>query len=206
MVIFSMSIVVVCWSTLLLKPQKQKYCFHPTVCFVIYRDKIFNTSQNFRTVYEGNPPSCSNIFKWVKNLFYTKSVKKSKRPGRPPIPQERVQELQVRLGLSMWQVVKLTYQSHQCIRLWENGLVCILRSCNLYTVQELKTHDKPRCLHFATEMLVRIDSDSKSLKCISFSDNATSHVSWKVNRHNFIEPREHNNRMHLSSMSEINWK
>lgn len=65
---------------------------------------------DFCTVYNRNPLSHSNILQRVNKFFNTGIAKKSKRLGRPPDPQERVQELQLRLREvplrpSAWQVM-----------------------------------------------------------------------------------------------------
>jgi hypothetical protein len=50
--------------------------------------------------------------------------------------------------------------------------------------QELKPDDKPKRLHFTTDMLHRINMDPGFLLSILFSDEATFHQLRKVNRHN----------------------
>ena len=48
----------------------------------------------------------------------------------------------------------------------------------------LKPDDRPRRAAFAEEILHRIDDDKDYLKCVVFLDEASFHVSGKVNKYN----------------------
>ena len=48
----------------------------------------------------------------------------------------------------------------------------------------LQPNDKPKRKEFADNMLQRISEDEEFLKRICFSDEATFHVSGKLNNHN----------------------
>ena len=51
-------------------------------------------------------------------------------------------------------------------------------------LQRLQPNDKPKRKEFADNMLHRISEDEEFLKRICFSDEATFHVSGKLNKHN----------------------
>ena len=51
-------------------------------------------------------------------------------------------------------------------------------------LQRLQPNDKPNQKEFADNMLQRISEDKEFLKRICFSDEATFHVSGKLNKHN----------------------
>ena len=51
-------------------------------------------------------------------------------------------------------------------------------------LQRLQPNGKPKRKEFADNMLQRISEDEKFLKRICFSDEATFHVSGKLNKHN----------------------
>ena len=59
-----------------------------------------------------------------------------------------------------------------------------LHAYKLQIVQALKPDDRPRRAAFAEEILQRIDDDNGYLNSVCFSDEATFHVSGKVNKHN----------------------
>ena len=74
-----------------------------------------------------------------------------------------------------------------------NGLVifCIKIRINasaprlqIQIVQALKPDDCPGRATFAEEILQRINDDNDYLKCVVFSDEASFHISGKVNKHN----------------------
>ena len=51
-------------------------------------------------------------------------------------------------------------------------------------LQALQPNDMPRRKEFAVNMLQRISEDKAFLKRVCFSDEATFHVSEKLNKHN----------------------
>ncbi|GBN11387.1 hypothetical protein AVEN_259220-1 [Araneus ventricosus] len=52
-------------------------------------------------------------------------------------------------------------------------------------VQKLQRNDGPQCVAFSVEMLSRIKNEHNFLSRIIFSEEATFHVSNKVNKHNY---------------------
>jgi len=188
---FSLSIVVqfvdqsfvITSKTKMVTDQEKAKC----VSWFMETKSLTQVCRNFRTVYNRHPPSRSNILQWVNKFFNTGSVKKSKRPGRPPIPQQRVQELQAALERSPTKSIRVASRE---LNISKSTVHKVMRKrfglypYKLQLVQELKPNDKPRRLHFATDMLARINNDPTFLKRICFSDEATFHVSGKVNRHN----------------------
>jgi hypothetical protein len=59
-----------------------------------------------------------------------------------------------------------------------------LRAYKIQLEQKLRENDKPVRHTFVLEMLSRLDDDDVFMKHVVFSDDATFHVSGKVNRHN----------------------
>ena len=51
-------------------------------------------------------------------------------------------------------------------------------------LQALQSNDMPRRKEFAVNMLQRISEDEAFLRRVCFSDEATFHVSGKLNKHN----------------------
>ena len=51
-------------------------------------------------------------------------------------------------------------------------------------LQTLQPNDMPRQKEFAVNMLQQISEDEPFLKRVCFSDEATFHVSGKLNKHN----------------------
>ena len=59
-----------------------------------------------------------------------------------------------------------------------------LFACKVQMLQTLQPNDMPRRKEFAMNMLQRIYEDEAFLKRVCFSDEATFHVSGKLNKHN----------------------
>ena len=59
-----------------------------------------------------------------------------------------------------------------------------LHAYKLQIVQDLKPDDHPRRAAFAEEILQCIDDDNDYLNSVVFSNEATFHVSGKLNKHN----------------------
>jgi hypothetical protein len=71
------------------------------------------------------------------------------------------------------------YLSHKSVRL-------PFRPYKFQLLQELKPNDRPHQRTFCTDMLNCLKEYNLFLDKIVESDEATFHLSWKVNRHNLI--------------------
>jgi hypothetical protein len=62
-----------------------------------------------------------------------------------------------------------------------------LRAYEIQLVQKLRENGKPVRHTFALEMLSLLDDNDAFMKHVVFSDDATFHVSGKVNRHIYVQ-------------------
>ena len=69
-------------------------------------------------------------------------------------------------------------------------------------LQALQPNDMPRRKEFAVNMLQRISEDEAFFKRVCFSDEKTSHVSGKLNKHN-VRIWGSENPMPVENFSEI---
>jgi hypothetical protein len=143
--------------------------------------------RQFRRLYKKAAPTRVTIRRWLKQFEDTGSVLHKKGAGRPRtsvIDVERVRtaflrspQKSVRQASRELQLPPATVHKVMHKRLG-------LHAYKIQMVQELKPHDGPLRKAFAIDMLERIENDQNFLKNVVFSDEATFHISGKVNRHN----------------------
>ena len=143
--------------------------------------------RKFRNEFGQDPPHTDSIKRWFKNFMETGSILDRKRSGRRSIDEETVDAVRVAFHRS----------PRKSIRVASNELVIPrsavhkvlhkrlrLHAYKLQIVQALKPDDYLCRAAFAEEILQRIDDDNDYLNSVVFSDEATFHVSGKVNKHN----------------------
>ena len=139
--------------------------------------------RNFRRVYGGSPPDVKSIKSWYQKF----SVDDMKRTGRPRTSEETVNAVHTSFQRSPSQS---TRRAARELQVPQRTVVDILhkrlqfRAYKLQILQALHPNDRPQRTAFAEEILERIDADNDYLQYVAFSDEATFHVSGKVNRHN----------------------
>ena len=143
--------------------------------------------RNFRRLYGGSPPDVKSIKSWYQKFKETGSVDDLKRTGRPRTSEETVNAVHTSFQRSPSQSTRRAARELQVPQL---TVVDILhkhlqfRAYKLQILQALHPNDRPQRTAFAEEILERIDADNDYLQYVAFSDEATFHVSGKVNRHN----------------------
>lgn len=143
--------------------------------------------RQFRNKYKRTPPCVNTIKSWYRKFQETGSVADRKRSGRPRMDVDsidavrdlfdenpRISSRQAATYLDMPQssVMKILHKELH------------LRPYKIQRVQALMPDDRPRRVEFANLIHEKILEDSEFLNRIMFSDEATFHVSGKVNRHN----------------------
>ena len=136
--------------------------------------------RKFGNEFGQDPPHTNSIME-------TGSILDRKRSGRPSIDEETVDAVRAAFH----------HTPKKSIRVASNELVIPrstvhkalhkqlrLHAYKLQIVQALKPDDHPRRAAFAKGILQRIDDDNDYLNSVVFSDEATFHVSGKVNKHN----------------------
>ena len=143
--------------------------------------------RHFRRKYGRNPPDVKSIKNWYDKFKDTGSVGDLKRTGKPTSSDETVDSVRTAFQRSPR---KSTRTASIELGVPKRTVVKILhRRLHLYPykvqiAQALQPNDRPQRAAFATEVLERIESDREYLQHVAISDEATFHISGKVNRHN----------------------
>jgi hypothetical protein len=123
---------------------------------------------------------------WHKQLLEMGSVLRRKGSGNRAVAPDRVEVIQEAFQCSPCKSIR---RASRELRIpWST--VCDvhkrlrLRAYKIQLVQELRENNKPVRHTFMVKMLLWSDYDDAFMKHVFFSDEATFHVSGKVNWHN----------------------
>lgn len=162
------------------KPQK-------AFCAVEYAKtmSVITVQRNFRRQFDVDPPDKNSIKRWHAQLMETGCLCKNKSTGRPRSeetvdrvrqsfvrsPQKSVRKASRELALpksTVWDVLnkRLKFKAYK-----------------LTLVQALTENDKQLRTVFSVNMLEFMENDDFGDRIV-FSDEATFHVSGRVNKHN----------------------
>ncbi|KAJ9600337.1 hypothetical protein L9F63_009365 [Diploptera punctata] len=147
---------------------------------------IIRVQREFRRVFNRDAPTARSIKKWRDTLLATGSVLKKHGGGRRASDEmvanvqaafERSPRKSLRRASRELQIPKSTLQRivHKRLK---------LHAYKVQLVQRLEPNDIPKRAEFANTMLDRLGADPDFMTKIFFSDEATFHLSGKVNRHN----------------------
>lgn len=140
----------------------------------------------FRLKFGIKPPTRKSISRWFTQFQQTGSVCKGKSPGRPRVSEDDVLRIEDSFVRSPR---KSTNRASRELGIPQPTVWKVLRRRLLYKpyrlqlVQALKPNDKVKRIEFCDDMLHMME-DNGFLQRIVYSDEATFHVSGKVNRHN----------------------
>ena len=143
--------------------------------------------RNFRREYDRSPPDVKSIKSWYEKFKETGSVGDLSRSGRPTSSEETVDAVRTSFEESP---TKSTRRASTELGVPQSTIVKILHkrlqfhAYKVQIVQALQPNDRPQRAAFAEEILDRIDKSNDYLQHVAFSDEATFHVTGKVNRHN----------------------
>ena len=143
--------------------------------------------RKLRDEFIQDPPHTNSIKRWFKNFMETGSILDRKRSGRPSIDKETVDAVRAAFHRSPRKSIRVASNELAIPRSTVHKVLhkrLRLHAYKLQIVQALKPNDHPRRAAFAEEILQRIDDDNDNLNSVVFSDEATFHVSGKVNKHN----------------------
>ena len=110
----------------------------------------------------------------------------TRRSGRPRTSEEKIERVRQAFQRSPMKSIRTAAGQLKLPRSTVHKvfkIVC-LQSANVTKLQALQRNDMPRGKEFAMNMLQRISEDEAFLKQVCFSDEATFHVSGKLNKHN----------------------
>lgn len=143
--------------------------------------------RRFRTRYNRNPPSKNTIKAWYNKFKNSGTVHHRKGNGRRRVSEENIQRIQQSFRDNPRQSTRSAARElnikHSTLYKVLKG-VLRFRAYKLQIVQKITRQDWVRRSEFAVTMLGRLETDNNFLNKIFYSDEATFHVSGKVNRHN----------------------
>lgn len=149
-------------------------------------ESIIQVQRNFRRTFNRQPPRHKQIYEWHRKFVETGSVCKKTSTGRPRTSDENVQRIQdsftrspkkstsragIELGIpktTVWRVLKKRLH---------------FKPYKIQLLHALHPNDYNKRYEFCSDMLMDMAEEGFSDRLI-FSDEATFHISGKVNRHN----------------------
>ena len=117
----------------------------------------------------------------------TGTVFDTRRNGRPRTSDENIERVRQAFQRSPMKSIRTTARQSELPRSAVHKV--LHKNLRLYAykvqmLQVLQPNDMPRRKEFAMNMQQRISEDEAFLKRVCFSDEATFHVSGKLNKHN----------------------
>ena len=157
------------------------------VKYVHESGSIVAAQRRFRLEFNRAPPHRNLIRKWVKQFSEIGDVKNKKSPGRPKIPDQIVDNVRTAMLFSPHTSVRrlalqLQIPPSTVHKILHSKLK--FRAYKIQVVQHLQVADYAACMDGCNALIQNIDNDNRFLENIIFSDEATFHISGRVNRHN----------------------
>ena len=117
----------------------------------------------------------------------TGTVFDTRRSGRPRTSKENIERVRQAFQRSLMKSIRTAARQLELPRSTAHEV--LHKNLRLYAykvqmLQALQPNDMTRRKEFAKNMLQRISEDEAFLKRVCFSDEATFHVSGKLNKHN----------------------
>lgn len=171
------------------KPQKMAAPHQKAQCVscVIETKSDMQNQWNYRMKYGRDPLLCPSIHSWHKK-FMEKGILLGKgRNGWPRTSAENISHVRqvflwsptksIHTAARQWQMLRSTVQKvlHKNLQLY---------AYKVQLLQAFEPNDKPKQKEFAVNMLEWISEDETFLTWVCFSDEATFHVSGKLNTYN----------------------
>ena len=157
------------------------------VKFVHETGSIVTAQRRYRREFNKSPPHRNLIRKWVKQFNEVGDVKKRKSPGKPTVSNQRVDDVRVAMLLSPHTSVRRLSLQLQIPKSTVHDILrkrLKFRSYKIQVVQRLRAKDYTARVDGCSVLIENIDSDNHFLSNLIFSDEATFHISGRVNRHN----------------------
>ena len=137
--------------------------------------------------FNNQPPTRKSICRWNHWFEQTGCLCKGKSSGRPRVSEENVRRIKESFERSPYKSTRrasreLEIPQPSGVR-W--GAVYCSKPYRLHLVQALRPNDKWKSVEFCDCMLQNTEDDT-FLPPLIFSDEATFHLSGKVNRHNVL--------------------
>lgn len=157
------------------------------VKYVHESGSIVSAQRKFRLEFNRAPPHRHSIRKWVTQFSETGDVKNKKSPGRPRITDQTVDNVRTAMLLSPHTSVRRLSLQLDIPRSTVHDILhkkLKFRAYKIQVVQHLQVTDYAARIDGCNALIQNIDNDNRFLANIIFSDEATFHISGRVNRHN----------------------
>jgi len=157
------------------------------VQFVHETGSIITAQRRFKREFNKPPPNRKSIRRWVKQFREVGDVKKRKSPGRRTVSNHRVEDVREAMLLSPHTSVRRLSLQLEIPRSTVHKILhesLGFRSYKIQVVQHLQAKDYTARVDGCNALIEKIDSDDHFLSNLIFSDEATFHISGRVNRHN----------------------
>ena len=155
------------------------------VIWFIETQLVTRVRRNHKLGYHKSPPSTDTIQRWHKVFLEEGSVRDWRRSGRPKKDDatlDRVQEMfhsdpstSVRSAARFYRLLEQLF--HRILK-----SILSFRPYKNQMLHKFEENDEPGRNFFAVSLLPRRDNDQKFLEKKCFCNEATFHVSWKLNR------------------------
>ena len=158
-----------------------------SVSWFIETKSDVQTQRNYRSKYGRDPPSRPSIHLWHKKFMETRTVFDTKRCGQLRTSEENIERVRQAFQRSPMKSIRTASRQLELPRSTAHKV--LHKNLRLYAykvqmLQALQPNDMPRRKEFALNMLQRISEDEAFLKRVCFSDEATFHISGKLNKYN----------------------
>ena len=168
------------------KPHKMTTAQEKAQCvsWFIETKSDVQTQRNYRSKYGRDPPSRPSIRLWHKKFMETGRVFDARRSGRPRTSEENIKHIRQAFQCSPMKFIRTAARQLDVPHATVHKVLHKNLRLFAYKVQMLQTlqpNNMPRRKEFAVNMLQRISEDEAFLKRVCFSDEATFHVSGKLN-------------------------
>ena len=110
----------------------------------------------------------------------------TRRSGRPRTSEENIERVRQAFQRSPMKSIRTADRQLELPRSTVHKVLhknLRLYACKVQMLQGLQPNDMPRRKEFVVSMLQQISEDEAFLKRVCFSDQATFHVSEKLNKH-----------------------
>lgn len=148
---------------------------------------ILDVQKKFRSEYNKQPPHRNTIAKWMTKFKETGSVHDKHRSGRPRISDDSVSSVVEAFTNSPKKSVRRASLELKLPKSTVHKILRIKLHMKAYKIQIHQTllqDDYYARLSFCHQFNGKRSSDDAFLSRLIFSDEATFHISGKVNRHN----------------------
>ena len=148
---------------------------------------IVSAQRRFRHEFNKTPPHRNLIRAWVRRFSEEGDVKKRKSPGRPKVADQLVNDVRTAMVLSPHTSIRRLSLQLQIPKATVHKILhkqLKFRAYKIQIVQHLQDDDYTARVDGCNLLIEKIDNDNRFLSNLIFSDEATFHMSGRVNRHN----------------------